>query len=618
MTGERWKKVTKADPCPVCGKPDWCAWTPDGELLKCERQAQAPPGMALVKAQDGGGLFRYEDGRPFAPAPRQTANAKLANSQKRGRIVTAYDYRNAEGELLFQVVRCEPKAFPQRRPDGNGGWIWGLDGVPRVLYQLPELLAADPQAWVFVPEGEKDVDNIRGIGLVATTNPGGKGKWRHLADDSALHGRRVAVIPDRDRDGGGMKHAQDIAQHLHDKADEVRIVEVPRQFKDASDWLDSLDGKEPAELAAVMTDLAEAAPVWTAREDACGPVIVRLSKVESQPLRWLWPGRIPLAKLMILSGDPALGKSTLTLDVAARVSRGDAWPDDAGEPDEPGGVVLLSAEDDVADTIKPRLDAAGGDAERIVVLTGMRDVGPDAGLRERVFSLRHDLPGLEKAVDSCRNPRLVIVDPVTAYLDGADSHKNADIRGLLAPLVELAARKDVAILVVSHLNKSAGGSAMYRTIGSVGFVATVRAGWLVVNDKEEPLRRLFLPLKTNLAAEMTGLAYRIEPSQHNPDIGVISWERGTVTVSADEALAVTHGDGSDSSELGSATEWLRTELVNGPMLVNEINVDAKANGIAPRTLRRAKDALGIKPRKDGSGGRWSWALPPEGGQGDHV
>ncbi|GAF95117.1 unnamed protein product, partial [marine sediment metagenome] len=225
-------------------------------LARCPAHDDDNPSLSVSQGKDGRALVYCHAGCDTAEIlrqiglepsavfvlPKKGTTTNLADAR---RIVGYYDYRSADGRLLFQVVRYEPKGFRQRRPGGNGGWIWNLKAVPRVLYHLPELLAADPSAWVFIVEGEKDVENLRKIGLVATTNPGGKGKWKHLADDSALDGRRVAIIPDRDRAGGGMEHAQDVAARLHGKAAEARIVELPGDFKDVSDWLDVLDCRTP-------------------------------------------------------------------------------------------------------------------------------------------------------------------------------------------------------------------------------------------------------------------------------------------------------------------------------------------------------------------------------------
>lgn len=172
----------------------------------------------------------------------------IEKRKSRGRIVATYDYRDGNGTLLFQAVRFDPKDFKQRRPNGNGGWIWNLNGTPRVLYRLPELLRADPGQWVFVVEGEKDCDRLAAAGLVATTCPQGAGKWSSLADDSALNDRRIAVIADKDK--AGRAHAADVVRRLRGRARELVVVEVPGDGKDVSDWLDA--GGDAAQLLALV------------------------------------------------------------------------------------------------------------------------------------------------------------------------------------------------------------------------------------------------------------------------------------------------------------------------------------------------------------------------------
>jgi hypothetical protein len=185
------------------------------------------------------------DLHPSNGSPRPPSNGKMANRRE----VAAYDYRDDNGVLLFQVVRFEPKDFAQRRPDGNGGWVWNLKGVRRALYRLPELLAADPAAWVVVVEGEKDADRLAAAGLIATSNPGGAGKWSSVYS-GPFHNKRVVVL--RDNDPAGAKHRDDVTHDLLGKAAEVRIVELPGlpPKGDISDWLD--DGHTVAELLSLV------------------------------------------------------------------------------------------------------------------------------------------------------------------------------------------------------------------------------------------------------------------------------------------------------------------------------------------------------------------------------
>jgi hypothetical protein len=164
-----------------------------------------------------------------------------------------FDYRDERGELLYQVVRRPPKDFRQRRPDGCGGWHWDLAGVRRVVYRVPELLAADPSEMVYIPEGERDVETLRASGLLATCNPGGAGKWRPEFSE-ALRGRHVVILPDHDQ--VGRQHAADVARSLAGVAASVRVVDLPglAEHGDVSDWL--VAGHGVAELR----ELVRAAP----------------------------------------------------------------------------------------------------------------------------------------------------------------------------------------------------------------------------------------------------------------------------------------------------------------------------------------------------------------------
>jgi hypothetical protein len=155
------------------------------------------------------------------------------------RIVATYDYKDEEGQLLYQVVRYEPKEFRQRRPDGRGGWIWNLEGVRRVLYRLPELLMANPADWIFIVEGEKDVDRLYDEGLVATTCPMGAGKWNDSFSEFLNDRKLIAVIPDND--DAGRKHARQVVESLSRVGVQAKIVELPGlpPKGDVSDWLNT-------------------------------------------------------------------------------------------------------------------------------------------------------------------------------------------------------------------------------------------------------------------------------------------------------------------------------------------------------------------------------------------
>jgi putative DNA primase/helicase len=334
------------------------------------------------------------------------------------------------------------------------------------------------------------------------------------------------------------------------------------------------------------------------------PGLVNLADVTPRDVRWLWPGRIPLGKLTLIAGEPGQGKSFLTLDIAAHVTTGNSWPDLPNGSNPRGSVVLLSAEDDVEDTIRPRLDASGADVRYVTALQGIEyGSNGNGNPKRRCFNLECDLPALEQALDARADCRLIVIDPVSAFVGGRDSHKNSEIRGLLAPLADLAGRRGVAVVAVTHLNKAAGIRAMHRVTGSLAFIAAARAGWLVTIDKNDPKRRLLLPIKNNLAADVSGLAYAIID-------GALAWERGPVSVTADDALADDPPrDG--RTQRDEAVDWLRELLADGPLDQADVTEAAKANGFTSSTLRRAKAKAGVKSTKRGNGkdACWSWSLP---------
>ena len=193
-----------------------------GGTVRCPAHDDHNPSLAVTEGDDGRLLLQCHAGCQFTDImqavgltvadafPRSNGNGK-----HRPNIVTTYDYLDEAGKLLYQVCRYEPKGFKQRRPDGKGGWTWKTKGIRQVLYRLPELLKADPSKAVFIVEGEKDADRLRSIGLVATCNPGGAGKWRSEYSES-LKGRPVVVLPDDDK--AGNDHAESIVRSLDRKA----------------------------------------------------------------------------------------------------------------------------------------------------------------------------------------------------------------------------------------------------------------------------------------------------------------------------------------------------------------------------------------------------------------
>jgi putative DNA primase/helicase len=354
--------------------------------------------------------------------------------------------------------------------------------------------------------------------------------------------------------------------------------------------------------------LTQAAPV-------VAPLLVRrVADIDPQPVLWLWPGRVARGKVTMLAGHPGLGKSQLALGIAAIVTSGGQWPVDRARA-ERGSAIILSAEDDPADTIRPRLEAAGADLERCHIIEAAQDIGDDGRPQRRGFSLVEDLARLDAELQHLDDATIVVIDPITAYCGAVDSHRNAEVRGLLAPLAELAAQRRVAILAISHLRKSLEGDAILQVSGSLAFVAAARAAFVVTRDKADDRRRLLLPLKNNIGNDRTGYAYGIELVSLSGSIETcrIVWEPEAVTVTADEAMAPSAARAQPRPR-DIAVGWLRDLLANGPFTVRQIQAEAKAAGLSWATVRRGADQLGITTEKTAYEGGWAWRLPHQAGE----
>jgi len=232
-------------------------------------------------------------------------NLKPLRSEYAKTVVAEYNYLDPTNRLLYQVLRYLPKTFKQRKPDGKGGWTWSIKDVPRVLYNLPALINANTSDWIFITEGEKDADNLIKLGLTATTNSGGAGKWKHISDVSVLHGRRIVIIPDQD--SIGKQHAYEIAKALHNSAGEIRILDLGKesQFigKDISDWIQWFNAAPPDKIVRELMKMVDSAPSYAPREWP------ELSIYDKHPLKTL---TFPLDSLPLWLREMVTGIATST------------------------------------------------------------------------------------------------------------------------------------------------------------------------------------------------------------------------------------------------------------------------------------------------------------------
>ena len=308
---------------------------------------------------------------------------------------------------------------------------------------------------------------------------------------------------------------------------------------------------------------------------------------------------------------PGDGKSTMTCDLAARLSSGSTWPDgddSAGAAD----TLLINGEDDPHDQLRPRLEAAGADLSRVHLLDGIRIPKEDGSDAEQLWQLP-DLDVLAAALDARPETAFVVIDPLNSFIGGAtDAHRDNEVRAVLGPLKKLAEDRGVAVLLVMHHRKGRGRNADEAVMGSRAFTGIVRQVWHVVRDAEDAARRLLLPGKTNICAEGGGLAYSIRGDGHGDP--VVAWEPDAVEMSADDGLAAlakaerdTGDDEADhrQSKLDLAANFIADLLLDGPRAWADVAKAGRQAGHMAGTLERARATV-AETFKAGAAGGWFW------------
>ena len=438
-------------------------------------------------------LSYSNNGHPPVPAPARKPSPTQKPAEATGVIECTYDYLNADSKLLFQVVRYrDPKDFKQRRPDGKGGYIWNLTGVSPVLYHLPDVRTAVADGDLIpLCEGEKDADSALLLGYIATTAPMGAGKWQPEYSET-LRGAMVVIIPDLDE--AGRQHADTVAWSLWGVAASVRVLTLPevlngQPVKDLTDWMAASGDRDAFDE--LLAECEEYQPPEKAPEGRL--TVRRMSDVIEEAVEWLWHPYIPRGKVTLIEGDPGEGKSHAALAIGSGISNGQLYG--AGRI-EPGNILLASAEDGLADTIKPRLRMLEANTSRIYAVADLLTLD-DAGTQS-----------LEKEVLKYL-PALLIIDPLQAYLGGElDINRANQTRHVMAQLHQLAERYHMAIIVIRHLTKGQSLKPIYRGLGSIDFTASARSVLLAGQDPETGNHAL-VHIKCNLSALGPSIGYEI-------------------------------------------------------------------------------------------------------------
>jgi hypothetical protein len=536
--------------------------------------------------------------RNLLSEPERCADAK---------VIAAYDYTDESGSALFQVCRLALKDFRQRRPNGARGWTWNTEGVRKVPYRLPDIVAAAAQRngqppRIYVVEGEKDADRLRQQwGLLATTNPGGAGKWRSDYNQY-FPGFDVIILPDNDEPG--RKHAEDVARNLGPVAASVRIVELPGlpPKGDVSDWLDRNGDARQSDLE-ILVEVTEPFQPRTPNRANYGIGIVTQTGegLTMEKIEWLWPGWLARGKFHLLAGGKGAGKSTILFDLMARITaEGATWPDGTLAPT--GDVMIWSGEDGIRDTILPRFYAAGGVRSRIHFPLVTRVDGQD-----RPFDPSIDINMLIDKAAQMPQLLFVAIDPVVLAIPSrSDSHKNSETRRGLQPLVEFAEQRGIALVGVTHFTKGTQDrDPIERVTGSLAFGALPRCVWGASADEDDYQRRL-VRIASNIGPNGGGIEYTLYQAplpDHDFSAQRVDWGP-QLKGSARELL-----NAAKRSAEAEAVAFLTTFLADGPKPQKEVKTAADAHCHAWMTIRRAQLRLGIKPKQVGKA--WLWELPPK-------
>ena len=580
---------------------------------------------------------RHHGGADLAAyTPPQTNGAAKTNGaaslgEPPQRLVAEYVYQQEGRPERIVVARMGPrKNFPQHWVDAQGVKAHSLKDCPAWLLEL--LYFAEPSepfkgTAIYLCEGEKDADNLARAGLPAASNRGGAGKWKdhHTAQIAGKGFTSANVI--LDRDAKGHAHGEVVKASLEAAGLTVSLFHSAT-LEVGSDLTDHLEAGHGVGALVPIHDLATFGahfrPEAPEAPEAPKSPALRFSDVVMKPVEWVWTGKIPKGKVTLLGGDPGVGKTAVSLDICARITRGHPMPD--GTACDPGAVLYCSIEDDVDDTLAPRFHAAGVDMAKAFYISEVDG---------EFLNLTEHEAELEAAIRDT-SARLVVIDHLVGLATGIDTNSEpAKVAKVMMSLRAIAGKTGTAFLVLQHLNKSGTGAAMMRGSGSIQIAAAARSGLIIarpgnIHDEEQQNPQL-AQYKSSVGKVGRSIEYELvekivdnpaNPEQRIPTVRV-EWLAET-DLRADQFNAQTnphYGEKQPTHKQSQVIEFLKEHLsgavdhqtgIPGSHIVEV----AKKHGIAQAMVYRVKEAAGVQASgQEGKSGPSLWWIPSPGDEG---
>ena len=589
------EQLSQAGHAPRPGRNRW--------ISRCPAHEDQRPSLSVAEGRDGRVLIKCHAG--CAPTAVVSAlgltmsdlfHGSAARDKGTYNKALVYELKDEKGNVVALHHRRDQfgkKKMWWTTSDGKNG-LGGVHAAALPLYGVERLLQLEDGSQVVVVEGEKAARALLGLGIPAVGTVTGAATVP--ADASLRPLLRLHPLLWPDADDPGRSHMDHIAARL--KA----LGVVP----DVVEWKDAPDGGDAADLVVqaggeerVRALLAGARPhPAMGQGDGREPVLVCVADVKPEIVHWLWHPYIPLGKLTILEGDPGLGKSYVALAVITALTRGAPLPGVmCGQDLTPQRAIYLTAEDGIADTLRPRLDSMGAAVELVHVLEGRRD---DKG--EIVPITLEDIDVLERALQRTA-AKVVVIDPIQGFLGAnVDAHRANEVRPLLTAVGRLAAKFKCAVILIRHLRKSGADRAIHAGLGSIDFAAAARSILLVGQSPEAEDLRILAHSKSSLAKAGGSQSFKITD-------GRFQWT-GPSSVTPEELSAPPSR--SQKASVDEACEFLKDMLGAGPVAAADVRSQAAEVGIADRTLDRAKARLDIRSERVGGAGRagsWQWSTP---------